>query len=101
MPTILFEYMGVKFEWDDDKYAKVMNAHTIAFEECASVFLDPNYVTIDDTRFTYDEERFLTIGMSNQGRLLVVAWTFRGDNIRLITAVKAEKSYEKRYNRGC
>lgn len=100
MPTIFFEYMGVNFEWDDDKYQQVMNARTIPFEECASVFLDPNYVTIDDTRFEYDEERFLTIGMSNQARLLVVAWTFRDENIRLITAVKAEKSYEQRYNRG-
>lgn len=100
MPTVSFEYMGVHFEWNDDKYEQVMNARTIPFEECASVFLDPNYVTIDDTRFEYNEERFLTIGISNQARLLVVAWTFRGENIRLITAVKAEKSYEQRYNRG-
>ena len=66
-------------------------------------FIHPNFdlsLPIDDTRFEYDEERFLTIGMSNQARLLVVAWTFRGESIRLITTVKAEKSYEQRYNRG-
>lgn len=100
MPTILFEYMGVNFEWDDEKYAKVINARTISFEESASVFLDPNCVTIDDVRFDYDEPRYISIGMSSQARLLVVAWTFRDENIRLITAMKAEKSYEQRYNRG-
>lgn len=100
MPTVIFEYMGITFEWHDEKYDEVMGKRTIPFEESASVFLDPNCVTIDDVRFDYIEQRYITIGISNQARLLVVAWTYRDDNIRLITAMKAEKSYEQRYNRG-
>lgn len=100
MPTLLFEYMGIVFEWDDSKYHSVMNARAIAFEEVASIFLDPNHITIDDTRFDYHEQRFISIGFSDKARLLVVGWTLRNDNIRLITAIEADKSYEKRYNRG-
>ena len=100
MPTVLYEYLGMWFEWHDDKEVKVLSEHDIAFQEACTVFFDENEITMADNRFLDDEQRFITVGFSNQARLLVVAWTQRDDNIRLITVIKAEKSYEQKYKRG-
>lgn len=99
MPTIVFEYMGIVFEWDDDKEQKVIADHKITFREACSVFMDENEFTFEDTRFDYDEQRFVTIGFSDKARLLVVGWTQRENSIRLITAIKAENKYERLYQR--
>lgn len=63
----------------------------------AVFFFDIYEITYADSRF--DEMRYVTIGMSDLARLLVIAWTQRNENIRLITAMKAEKSHEQRYRR--
>ncbi len=94
----IFECNGLIFEWDDEKSEKVLKEHDIAFEEACTVFFDDNEVTVSDTRFEYEETRYMTIGMSNKARLLVVAWTER-ENIRLITVIKAGKKYEQKYRR--
>ena len=60
-----------------------------------SVFADDLAVTITDERF--DEERFITIGIDVFGRVLVVVYTWRGDEIRLISARKATRSERKQY----
>lgn len=99
MPTINYELNGLKFEWNDDKVALVEKIHEIHFTEVCTVFFDENELTFEDTRFDYNEQRFITIGLSNKMRLLVVGWTLREDNIRLITAVKAEKNHERLYQR--
>ncbi len=95
---MIFEYRGLIFEWDDEKSKKVLQEHGIAFEEACTIFFDDNEITLPDTRFEYGEIRYITVGMSNKARLLVVAWTER-ENIRLITAIKAGKKYEQRYRR--
>ena len=97
MPTVMFPYKTLLFEWDTDKYEKVREKHGIAFGEACSVFFDIYEITYADSRF--DEMRYVTIGMSDLARLLVIAWTQRNENIRLITAMKAEKSHEQRYRR--
>lgn len=99
MPTVEFELNGLKFEWDDDKQELVVTDHQILFTEACSVFFDENELTYDDTRYDYSEQRFITIGFSNQARLLTIGWTLRGDNIRLITAIKAEGKHERLYQR--
>ncbi len=99
MPTITMTLYGIEFEWDSDKELLVANEHNIYFSEACSVFTDNNEVTFIDNRFDDGEQRFITIGMSNQARLLVVSWTQRGTKYRLITAIKAEKKHEKHYNR--
>lgn len=101
MPTIEYVLQGIVFEWDPDKQQLVSEQRNISFEEACSIFLDYHEVTLVDKRFADNEQRFITIGMSGQARLLVVAWTQRQDNVRLITVIKAEKKHEQRYQRGC
>jgi len=59
------------------------------------VFEDPNALTMEDGE--HDEERFVTIGMDCFGRVLVVAYTWRGENIRIISARKATRPEVKQY----
>lgn len=99
MPTVEYELNGLWFEWDDNKELLVISDHQILFTEACSVFFDDNELTYDDTRFDYSEQRFITIGFSNQARLLTIGWTLRDDKIRLITAIKAESKHERLYQR--
>ncbi len=96
---MIYEYNGLIFEWNDEKAKKVYQDHKITMEEACTVFFDENEFTTIDSRFGYNEERYITIGMSNKIRLLVVAWTERNENIRLITAIKAENKYEQKYRK--
>lgn len=96
MPTVKHKLANLNFEWDTEKHQKVLDKHQISFEEAASIFLDLNEKTFQDLRFD-DELRFITIGLSNQARLIAVAWTARSGSIRLITALKATKNHEKQY----
>ncbi len=82
------------FEWDADKAAQNFTKHRILFEYASRVFLDPYRLEIRDNRVDYGEIRYKTIGMV-QERLLVVIYTIRGENIRIISARRAE-AYEKR-----
>jgi uncharacterized DUF497 family protein len=58
---------------------------------------DPRSLTIHDTEHSEDEDRFLDVGMSARGRVLVVSYTERGKNIRIISCRKATKSERKTY----
>jgi uncharacterized DUF497 family protein len=83
------------FEWDKSKAKKNLLKHDIAFADTFAVFEDPNAVTLDDQGS--DEQRFVTIGMDAFGRILVVIYTWRGDNIRIISARKAVRSEVRQY----
>ncbi len=83
------------FEWDKSKAKKNLLKHGIAFPDTFAVFDDPNAVTLDDNRS--NEQRYTTIGMDAFGRILVVVYTWRGDNIRIISARKAVRSEVKQY----
>ena len=72
-----------------------MHKHGIDFHDCESVFTDPDAVTVEDHR--HDEQRFITIGMDDLGRLLVVAYTWRADCIRIIPARKAHRQEARHY----
>ena len=85
------------FEWDPQKAKNNIEKHTISFEEASTVFLDPLSLTIDDPLHSMDEERRVLIGMSNKNRLLVVVHAKRGDNIRIISARKANKKERNNY----
>lgn len=99
MPTLSYTLYGLNFEWDDVKEALVQKEHRLNFKEVCTVFFDENELTYEDKRFDYHEQRFITIGLSEKAELLVVGWTQRGDTIRLITAIKAEKNNERLYQR--
>ena len=83
------------FEWDPSKAKKNQSKHGISFADTFAVFEDPNAVTIED--FRNDEQRYVTIGMDAFGRILVVVYIWRGDNIRLISARKAVRYEVKQY----
>jgi uncharacterized DUF497 family protein len=76
----------MSLEWDPAKAAAIRLKHGVAFGEAAAVFLDPFAVTYDDPDHSADEDRFLIIGMSARGRVLVVSYTYRDERIRIISA---------------
>ena len=79
----ILDLFGMVFEWHDDKFELVHQNRGVSLEEVASVFFDDYSIDKDDFG-DYDEQRTLTIGMSNQARLLVVVWTQRENIIRII-----------------
>jgi len=85
------------FEWDESKDINNKSKHGISFADTFAVFGDPNAVTIED--FQKDEQRYITIGMDAFGRLLVVVYTWREENIRIISARRAVR-YEVRQYEG-
>ena len=85
------------FEWDKSKATENQSKHGISFADTFGVFEDPNAVTLED--FQRGEQRYVTIGMDAFGRILVVVYTWRGDNIRIISARKAVR-YEVRQYEG-
>jgi len=80
------------FEWDAEKARKNLEKHGVRFEIAEAVFIDPNHITAIDDRFDYGEERFVTLGQTYDG-ILVVITTERdeGQIIRIISARKANK----------
>jgi len=76
----------LRFVWDRDKAAANLAKHGVSFNEAATAFGDPLSITIPDPDHSVGEERWLLLGLSTAGRLLVVAHTERGDEIRIITA---------------
>ncbi|MBI3653614.1 MAG: BrnT family toxin [Acidobacteria bacterium] len=81
--------MDLNFEWDEEKAKANLKRHKISFDEAKTVFDDPFTITIDDPKHSRIEERFVDIGTSTKGRILVVVYTQRGDRIRLISGRKA------------
>jgi len=88
----------MKFEWDQSKAVVNLNKHEISFSEASTVFGDPLELTISDPDHSIDEYRFVSIGKSQLGNLLVVSYTEREpDIIRIISARKAERPEVKYY----
>jgi uncharacterized DUF497 family protein len=79
----------MEFEWDRRKAERNLRKHGISFEEAMSVFTDPEELMIVDPDHSFGEERFVSIGHTVLGRLLVVGYTERGSKIRLIFARRA------------
>jgi len=87
----------LKFEWNQNKAAKNIGKHRVSFDEAATIFDDPMFLTVVDEEHSVDEERYISIGLSRHGRLLMVAHTDRQGQIRIISARKATKKEEKFY----
>ena len=83
------------YQWDPKKAKSNLRKHEIDFADAVSVFSDDLALTIADERF--DEERFIIIGMDALGRILVVVFTWRDDEIRLISARKATRREQIEY----
>ena len=85
------------FEFDPDKSAENFRKHGIAFSEVEPAFYDYHAQTIEDPD-AQGEQRFITLAMDGQGRLLVICFTERGENIRVISARKASPAEAKTYD---
>jgi len=85
------------FEWDANKASVNLAKHVVSFQEATMVFGDPYSITIPDPAHSQAENRFIILGRSHQGRILVVVHTERGDNIRVISARPASRRERKQY----
>lgn len=85
------------FEWDARKAAANLKKHRLAFEEGASVFLDPLAITFPDPDHSSEEQREITIGHTIKGRLVMVSHCERGRLVRIISARLATRSERKQY----
>ena len=96
-----FQY---QFEWDPAKARQNARKHRVTFERGATVFLDPNALSLFDVQHSDDEERWTTLGLDHTGTLLVICHTYREETeisarVRLISARKATKNETKQYQR--
>jgi uncharacterized DUF497 family protein len=89
--------MPLTFEWDEEKAVANQRKHKVTFDEAKTVFNDPRSLTIFDEAHSTEEQRYIDIGISVQGRVLVVAYTERGSNIRLISSRKATVAERRQY----
>jgi uncharacterized DUF497 family protein len=87
----------VTFEWDEAKAAANRAKHGVAFDEAKSIFDDPLYVDFYDPEHSSHEPRYIVIGMSQSGRLLIVSYTERSETIRLISARELTPSERETY----
>ncbi len=87
----------MRFEWDNNKAAKNLLKHGVSFPEAQSVFDDPLYIDFYDPDHSDREERYVIVGESNQGRLLIISYTERVNSIRIISAREVTKSERQMY----
>lgn len=92
--------MKLNFEWDEEKAKANLKKHKVSFDEAITVFIDPFTITIPDPNHSADEQRYLDLGSSDKGHVLVVVYTERGSNIRIISCRKATSSERKLYDVG-
>jgi hypothetical protein len=89
--------MKVTVEWDPVKAEINLKKHRVSFEEASTVFDDPLFITFLDVEHSDDEERYITLGLSQRNRLLLIAHTDREETIRIISARKATKNERRFY----
>lgn len=87
--------MGVV--WDQEKAKQNVQKHGVRFADAVLVLDDPYAITIADDESGPAEARWVTLGADAQGRVLVVVYTYRGEDIRLISARPAEPRERKEY----
>lgn len=89
--------MALTFEWDEEKAKENMRKHDVSFDEAKTVFNDPLAMTIADPDHSSREDRYVDMGLSSRGRVLMVWYTERGSNIRIIGSRKATRSMRQQY----
>ncbi len=92
--------MTIEFDWDNQKARANIKKHGVSFKDATTVFDDPFSIALDDILHSQEEDRYLIIGYSQQQRLLVVAYTYRGNNIRIISARIATRREREIYEQG-
>ena len=87
----------IEFEWDPKKAESNLRKHQLSFPEAATVFGDPLGITVFDPDHSEEEGRYITVGASAAGRLLMIAHTDRGDKVRIISARELTRAERKEY----
>jgi uncharacterized protein len=91
--------MDIKVEWDLEKAAANLRKHGVSFEEAATVLGDPLSITLPDPDHSQQEQRYLLLGRSSSGRLLIVSHSEEAQRVRMISAramtPKERRSYER------
>ncbi len=89
--------MSLKFEWNPNKAKQNIEKHGVSFDEAATVFSDPLSMNYNDPDHSYDEHRYIIIGLSALGNLLFVSHVETGDIIRIISARQLTRKERKQY----
>jgi uncharacterized protein len=92
--------MKLTFEWHEEKAKENLRKHKISFAEAKTVFNDPSLITFPDPEHSESEQRYINIGSSSKGRILVVIHTEREANIRIISCRKATTKERRVYEEG-
>ena len=90
----------MKFEWDKTKAAINLSKHGVSFDEARTVFDDPLFVDFFDPDHSMKESRYIIVGKSNHGRLLMVSYVEKDDTIRLISSRELTAGEHKAYEEG-
>jgi uncharacterized DUF497 family protein len=90
----------VQFEWNIGKAERNLSKHGVSFEEAKTVFDDPLYLDFYDPDHSEDEERYLIVGESHRGRLLIVSYTERNGVMRLISSRAVTRTEREAYEEG-
>ena len=85
--------------WDPAKAAQNLKKHGVRFADAVLVLDDPYALTIEDGESSPAERRWVTLGADALGRILVVVYTYRGEEIRMISARPAQPQERKQYER--
>ena len=88
------------FEWNPEKAVSNFAKHNVSFEEASTVFGDPLSETFDDPDHSFEEQRFIIIGHSENGRLLFVSHTDDGKTVRIISAREVTSAERNQYEEG-
>ncbi len=86
------------FQWDPAKARANRLKHGVGLPDAVGVFEDPLALTSEDPHPA--EDRFATVGLDFLGRLVLVSWTWRGDDVRLISARLATSRERRQYQEG-
>ncbi|MGR3179568.1 MAG: BrnT family toxin [Candidatus Anammoxibacter sp.] len=89
--------MKLIFEWNEEKAKENFRKHKISFEEAKTIFSDPFLTTYPDRLHSNNEQRYINIGVSRKGRVLILIHTERGKYIRIISCRKATRNERRTY----
>jgi len=90
----------IEIVWSEKKNRLNISNHRVTFSEAGTIFDDPLQISMNDPDHSFDERRYITIGVSEQNRLLIVAHTFDNDKIRIIKARKPTRRERRNYEKG-
>jgi uncharacterized DUF497 family protein len=92
--------LPIEFAWDPNKAEINLRWHGVSFHEAATVLGDPLSTTVPDPDHSLEEDRYIIVGTSNHGRVLMVAHTEQGDHIRIISARELTRRERRQYEEG-